>query len=67
MSLFYVLPPRPLLGEHFAASLRGLFPGVDWDTRACAELAEALAAAILEVLAGARTPTYAVARDRRDR
>src|SRR5262249_15152086 len=46
MSLFYVLPPRPLLGEHFATYLRGLFPGVDWDTRACAQLAEALAAAI---------------------
>ena len=45
MSLFFVLPPRPLLGEHFVAYLRGLFPGLDWDARARSELAEALAAA----------------------
>jgi len=46
MSLFFVLPPRPLLGEHFVAYLRGLFPGLDWDARARSELAEALVAAI---------------------
>lgn len=46
MSLFFVLPPRPLLGEHFAAYLRSLFPGLDWDARARSDLAEALAAAI---------------------
>ena len=33
MSLFFVLPPRPLLGEHFAAYLRGLFQGMGWYTR----------------------------------
>jgi hypothetical protein len=43
MSLFYVLPPRPLLGEHFAAYLRSLFPGLDWDARARRDLAEVLA------------------------
>jgi hypothetical protein len=46
MSLFFVLPPRPLLGEHFAAYLRGLFPGLDWDVGARSELAEVVAAVI---------------------
>ena len=31
MSRFYVLPPRPDLGERFASFLRLLFPGLDWD------------------------------------
>ena len=57
MSLFFVLPPRPLLGEHFAGYLRSLFPGLDWDARARSELAEALVAAI------ARPDVYVVFRE----
>ena len=45
MSVFYVLPPRSLLGEHFAGYLRGLFPGLDWDARARRNLADGLAEA----------------------
>jgi hypothetical protein len=30
MSTFYLLPPRPLLADRFAAFLGGLFPGLDW-------------------------------------
>jgi hypothetical protein len=42
MSTFYVLPPRPLLGQQFAAFLQGCFPGLTWNR---AELAELLGAA----------------------
>jgi len=45
MSTFYLLPPRPYLGERFAAYLQGLFPGLQWDSAAWANLAEGLAAA----------------------
>jgi hypothetical protein len=45
MSTFYLLPPRPVLGERLAGLLHDLFPGLDWDTTARANLAEALAAA----------------------
>jgi len=45
MSTFYLLPPRPCLGEHFAAYLTGLFPGLRWDSAVWANLAEGLAAA----------------------
>jgi hypothetical protein len=45
MSVFYLLPPRPLLGEHFAGYLRGLFPGLDWDAPTRLNLADALSAA----------------------
>ena len=31
MSVFYVLPPRPLLGAHLANYLGGWLPGLDWD------------------------------------
>jgi hypothetical protein len=34
MSTFYVLPPRPILGERFAAFLRLVFPGLEWDAAA---------------------------------
>jgi hypothetical protein len=42
MSTFYLLPPRPLLGEQFAGFLQTFFPGLDWDTTARANLAELL-------------------------
>ena len=45
MSVFYVLPPRPLLAEHFTAYLRGLFPGLDWESSSRLNLTEALTAA----------------------
>jgi len=45
MSTFYLLPPRPLLGECFASYLQPLFPGLQWTGAACTELADILAAA----------------------
>lgn len=46
MSTFYLLPPRPVLGERFAAYLGTLFPGLDWSTKSCAELADVLGATV---------------------
>jgi hypothetical protein len=45
VSTFYLLPPRPYLGEHFASYLQGLFPGLHWDSAVWANLAEGLVAA----------------------
>jgi hypothetical protein len=42
MSRFYLLPPRPELGERFATFLRLFFPGLDWDANMRLNLAEAL-------------------------
>jgi hypothetical protein len=42
MSTFYLLPPRPLLGDRFADFLQTLFPGLDWDCDMRANLADAL-------------------------
>jgi hypothetical protein len=42
MSTFYLLPPRPLLGERFAEFLQGFFPGLDWDCARRVALADAL-------------------------
>jgi hypothetical protein len=42
MSTFYLLPPRPLLGERFAGFLQTLFPGLDWDCAMRINLADAL-------------------------
>ncbi len=47
MSTFYLLPPRPLLADRFAAYLRLLFPGLDWEDRRPA-LTGALEAAVGE-------------------
>ena len=47
MATFYLLPPRPLLGRHFAAFLGSLFPGLDWersDPRRLTETLESLTA-----------------------
>lgn len=42
MATFYLLPPRPLLGRHFAAYLASLFPGLDWTRSDPSQLAELL-------------------------
>ncbi len=41
MSRFYLLPPRPDLGERFATFLRLFFPGLDWDGAMRLNLADA--------------------------
>jgi hypothetical protein len=46
MSTFYLLPPRPLLADRFAAFLRGVFPGLDWDEARLPGLTGALEAAV---------------------
>lgn len=45
MSVFYVLPPRPLLADHLAEYLGAWLPGLDWDGATRANLTEALRAA----------------------
>jgi hypothetical protein len=45
MATFYLLPPRPYLGERFADYLQSLFPGLHWDRAVWANLADGLAAA----------------------
>lgn len=47
VATFYLLPPRPLLGRHFAAYLESLFPGLNWtrnDPRRLTETLETLTA-----------------------
>jgi len=43
MATFYVMPPRPLLGQKFGDFLGGLFPGRSWQKGEWTELAESLA------------------------
>jgi hypothetical protein len=43
MSTFYLLPPRPFLGECLAGLLRPLFPDVDWAGPVGVEMGEVLA------------------------
>jgi hypothetical protein len=45
VSVFYVLPPRPLLGDHLAEYLRTWLPGLDWDAATRLNLTEAIRAA----------------------
>lgn len=45
MAVFYVLPPRPLLGDRFVEFLQELFPGLFWDASTRLNLTEALTAA----------------------
>jgi hypothetical protein len=42
MSLFYVLPSRPVLGRQFAEILGVLFPGLNWTEATWPDLAEIL-------------------------
>jgi hypothetical protein len=58
MSIFYLMPPRPLLGERFAAFLQTCFPGLDWDSSQRITLADVLGDA-----AGTRAGVYVVYRD----
>jgi hypothetical protein len=57
VSTFYLLPPRPVLGDCVARFLQGFFPGLDWDAARRAELAEAVGAA------AGRADVYVVYRD----
>lgn len=58
MSIFYLLPPRPYLGDRFADFLQTFFPGLDWDSISRSSLAETLRDA-----AGARDGVYVIYRD----
>jgi hypothetical protein len=44
VSTFFLLPPRPVLGQHFARYLGGFLPGLHWNEADRAALAEALGA-----------------------
>jgi hypothetical protein len=58
MSIFYLMPPRPFLGDRFADFLQTLFPGLSWDSAARASLAETLGEA-----ASAQDGIYVIYRD----
>jgi hypothetical protein len=45
MSTFYLLPPRPVLGERLAGFLHAILPGLDWDVETRTNLTEAISAA----------------------
>jgi hypothetical protein len=49
VSLFYVLPPRAVLGDSLADLLHAFFPGLTWDEAGRRSLAEALAPTALEL------------------
>jgi hypothetical protein len=42
MATYFLLPPRPSMGEHFATYLERLFPGQKWNGQEWQELAEML-------------------------
>jgi hypothetical protein len=46
VSTFYLLPPRPVLGDSLVRFLQNIFPGLDWDVAARLRLAEVLGAAL---------------------
>ena len=48
MATFYLLPPRPVLGERLAGFLQSILPGLDWNTTTRAALAETVATAAAE-------------------
>src|SRR5579871_5566713 len=58
MSIFYLLPPRPFLGDRFADFLQTLFPGLAWDSTDRINLAD-----ILGNAAGEREDVYVIYRD----
>jgi hypothetical protein len=45
MSTFYLLPPRPVLGDRMANFLHVILPGLDWDVATRFNLTEAINAA----------------------
>ena len=58
MSIFYLLPPRPVLGDRLANFLHTLLPGLDWDVAARLRLAE-----MLHTAAQSRDDVYVVHRE----
>ena len=58
MSTFYLLPPRPVLGERFAAYLGTLFPGLNWNTAHWPDLGE-----LLGTVAAGRPDIFVVHRE----
>ena len=42
MAVFYVLPPRSLLAQHFVCYLREVFPGLEWEMPTRIQLTETL-------------------------
>jgi len=48
MAVFYLLPPRPFLGDRFAAFLQTFFPGLAWEGETRLRLAEVYAAALVD-------------------
>ena len=58
MSIFYLMPPRPFLGDRFADFLQTLFPGLAWDSTSRVDLAELLGDAAAE-----RENVYVIYRD----
>jgi hypothetical protein len=48
MATFYLLPPRPFLGQRFAGYLNSMFGGLEWSSRSWIDLAEKLGAAVEE-------------------
>ncbi len=58
MAMFYLLPPRPLLGERFADYLQTLFPGLSWSSARWPELAD-----VLRALAVLHPDVYVVHRE----
>ncbi len=58
MSIFYLMPPRPFLGDRFADFLQTLFPGLDWDISSRANLVDLLGNAAV-----AREGVFVVYRD----
>lgn len=58
MSLFYLLPPRAVIGDRLTDVLAGLLPGLGWDVAGRSRLAEIF----LEALE-ARADVFFVSRD----
>lgn len=58
MATFYLLPPRPLVGDRVADFLHSLLPGLDWDSDMRANLADAVASA-----AEVHADVYVILRD----
>jgi hypothetical protein len=58
VSTFYLLPPRPLLGEQFARYLQEMFPGLEWPSDRWGELAD-----LLRTVAAAEPDVFIVHRE----
>jgi hypothetical protein len=58
MSIFYLMPPRPFVGDRLADFLQIFFPGLDWDIASRVSLAETLGE-----VAATRDDVYVIYRD----